>query len=106
MSYRFMRMIVFFDLPCETAENRRDYSRFRRLLIKSGFYQLQESVYCRMVINPQTGQAAMDYIRNNRPPKGVVQIMTITEKQFSKIEMITGDQHCDVLTGSEKVVIV
>ena len=36
-NYRFMRILVFFDLPVETAKNRREYSRFRRFLIKEGF---------------------------------------------------------------------
>ena len=38
MSYRFMRMIIFFDLPTETPTDRKNYSRFRKTLIKNGFY--------------------------------------------------------------------
>jgi len=51
VSYRFMRILVFFDLPVTTAENRRDYTRFRKFLIKNGFIMLQESVYARMALN-------------------------------------------------------
>lgn len=29
-----MRIIVFFDLPTETAENKRHYREFRKFLIK------------------------------------------------------------------------
>ena len=106
MSNRFMRLLVFFDLPVETAENRRDYNRFRRTLIKSGFYMLQESVYVRMIITPQAGQAIMDIVRRNRPPKGLVQTLSVTEKQFAKMEIITGEYHCDVLTGTDRVVFI
>ena len=35
MSYRFMRMLVMFDLPTETPEDRRAYRRFRKTLIES-----------------------------------------------------------------------
>lgn len=37
MSYRFMRVLVFFDLPTETAEERRAYRLFRKTLITNGF---------------------------------------------------------------------
>ena len=49
MSYRFMRMIVFFDLPTETPQDRREYTRFRKFLIKSGFMMMQESVYLSLI---------------------------------------------------------
>ena len=49
MSYRFMRMLVFFDLPTETAEDRRNYNRFRKYLIKNGFIMMQESVYSSVI---------------------------------------------------------
>ena len=106
MSYRFMRVMVFFDLPTETSEDRREYNRFHRLLIKNGFLMMQESVYCRMLLTPGAGQSVMDTVRKHRPPHGTVQVMTVTEKQFAKIEMITGEYHTEVLTGDERVVIL
>ena len=51
MNYRYMRLIVFFDLPVLTAANRRDYYLFRKYLIKSGFLMMQESVYSKLVQN-------------------------------------------------------
>ena len=44
MSYRFMRVFVFFDLPVAGLENRRNYTKFRKFLIKNGFIMMQESV--------------------------------------------------------------
>ena len=32
--FRFMRMIVFFDLPTLTNEDKRNYRKFRKALIK------------------------------------------------------------------------
>ena len=37
MSYRYMRILVFFDLPTKTSKERNEYTRFRKYLIKSGF---------------------------------------------------------------------
>lgn len=106
MSYRFMRMLVFFDLPTETAEDRRNYRRFRKLLIDSGFIMMQESVYCKLLVNTSAERAAVDNIRKNRPSKGVVQLLTITEKQFSKIEYISGEFTTDVVNTDERLVII
>lgn len=99
-----MRMMVFFDLPTESGADRREYRRFRKLLIKNGFLMLQESVYCKLLLN-STAQATMtELLRRHRPPSGIVQVMTVTEKQFSKIEYITGTAHSDVVDTDERLV--
>ena len=46
-----MRMLVMFDLPVETAKQRKDYAAFRKFLIKSGFLMMQESIYSKIVQN-------------------------------------------------------
>ncbi len=48
MSYRFMRVLVFFDLPVQTSEDMKNYRLFRKKILKNGFFMMQESVYCRM----------------------------------------------------------
>lgn len=106
MSYRFMRVIVFFDLPTETLENKREYRKFRKALIKNGFLMMQESVYCRMLLTPSAGRAVLDAIRKNRPPQGIVQIMTVTEKQFAGMEYITGVHHSEVIDSDERLIIL
>ena len=42
-----MWVVAMFDLPVETQQNRRDYARFRKALLKDGFMMLQFSVYAR-----------------------------------------------------------
>ena len=106
MSYRFMRVLVFFDLPTETLENKREYRRFRRILIKNGFLMMQESVYCRMLLTPSAGKAVLDVIRKNRPAEGIVQIMTVTEKQFAAMEYVTGEHHSEVIDSDERLIIL
>ena len=106
MSYRFMRVLVFFDLPTETLENKREYRRFRRTLIKNGFLMMQESVYCRMLLTPSAGRAVLDIIRKNRPAEGIVQIMTVTEKQFAAMEYVTGEHHSEVIDSDERLIIL
>ena len=106
MSYRFMRTIVFFDLPMETAEDKREYRKFRQFLIKNGFVMMQKSVSCRMLINAAAEPFVLETIRKNKPANGLTQILSITEKQFSKIEIITGDCKSDVITTDERLLIL
>lgn len=106
MSYRFMRIIVFFDLPTETAADRREYRTFRKLLIKNGFVMMQESVYCRMVLNGSVQKSVFDVIRKNKPKKGIVQMLTVTEKQFTSMAYITGASKTDVIDTDERLVIL
>ena len=75
-----------FDLPVETTAQRREYTKFRKYLIKNGFLMMQESIYCRLAQNSSAADFLVDNVRKNKPPEGLVQALTITEKQFGKIE--------------------
>lgn len=105
MSYRFMRVIVFFDLPTVSAEDRREYAKFRKFLIKGGFLMMQESVYTKMALNKTVADSIVEGVKRNKPPKGLVQLMTITEKQFNRIEYVCGEFVSDVLCTDERLVI-
>lgn len=106
MSYRFMRALVFFDLPTETHEDRRNYRLFRKTLIKNGFVMLQESVYTRMLLTPSAEKAALDTVRQARPPRGTVISLTVTEKQFAKMEFMSGGFTTDVVDSDQRLVIL
>lgn len=106
MSYRFMRVIVFFDLPVLTESNRREYRIFRKLLIKSGFMMVQESVYCKLAQNSSVADIMVDNIKKNKQPEGLVQVLRVTEKQYNKMDFIVGEKTGDVLTTTERLVIL
>lgn len=101
-----MRVIVFFDLPTETNEDKRNYRKFRQILIKNGFIMMQESVYCRMLITPTAEASLIDTLRKNKPPHGIVQILTVTEKQFAKMEFIVGESKSDIIDTDERIVVI
>lgn len=48
MSSRFMRMVVMFDLPVETREQRKIATKFRKYLLDEGYVMMQFSVYYRI----------------------------------------------------------
>lgn len=106
MSYRFMRVIVMFDLPVVTASERREYTRFRKYLIKNGYLMLQESIYCKLAQNTTAADGLIQNIRKNKPQEGLVQVLKITEKQYAKMEYIIGTSKSEVYDGDERLVIL
>ena len=88
-----MRIIVMFDLPVVYISDRREYNKFRKYLIKNGFFMMQESVYCKLAQNSTAADLIIDNIRKNKPLSGLVQALKITEKQFSKIDYIVGEKN-------------
>ena len=104
--FRFMRMLVFFDLPTLTNEDKRNYRQFRKLLIKNGFIMLQESVYCKMMTSPSLENSIKTLIHKNKPPQGVVQTLTVKEKQFVKMDYVVGEYTGDVIDTEERLIIL
>lgn len=106
MSYRYMRILVFFDLPVNTTEERRAYTKFRKFLIKNGFLMLQESVYCKLALNSTAASAIIEQVHKNSPTQGLVQLLTVTEKQYAKMDLIIGETKSEVLDSDERLVIL
>lgn len=104
MSYRFMRVIVFFDLPMENGQDRREYAVFRRFLIKSGFVMMQKSVYSKLALTQTAADAIMEAVRKKKPARGTIQALMVTEKQYGRIEYIIGAHTGDVLDTDERFV--
>lgn len=102
-----MRIVIFFDLPVNTALQRKEYRRFRKFLIQEGYLMLQESVYIKLVVDDGNMGRAMIRLRNHRPREGLVQALKVTEKQFVSMENITGKRAAyDELDTLENLVIL
>ncbi len=106
MSFRFMRVIVFFDLPSVSFEEKRSYTKFRKYLLKNGFLMLQESVYTKLALNQTVADGVIKALKANKPEKGIVQMLCITEKQFSKMEYVVGMKQSNVIDSTERFIIL
>ena len=100
-----MRVLVLFDLPMESSQEKREYAHFRKFLIKNGFLMLQKSVYSKLALNGTAANVIMDSVRRNKPAYGLVQMLAITEKQFSRMEFVLGQSHSEVLDSTERLVV-
>ncbi len=76
--------LFMFDLPVVTKKQRHDATRFRLLLIDLGWQRAQLSVYVRYVPTGMSVVHEVATMRSQLPPEGRVEIVAITDRQWSK----------------------
>ncbi|MDD8049434.1 MAG: CRISPR-associated endonuclease Cas2 [Thomasclavelia sp.] len=101
-----MRIIVFFDLPTLTYKEQKDYRHFRKRLINNGFLMMQESVYCKLALNSSIVKAETEKLEKYKPKKGIIQVLVITEKQFSSMKYLLGKKTTNVNDSKERLVVI
>lgn len=105
--YKIMRLILFFDLPMTTKEDRRIYANFRKFLINNGFSRIQFSVYVKVFPNRISMTQYIDTLRNNVPAKGSIRVMGVTNKQYERMIIMVGDKTIqeEILTEDPLVIL-
>ena len=88
--YRTMWIMVFFDLPTDTKKDRKAYTKFRKALIKDGFTMFQFSIYIRHCSSKENRNVHIKRVKRILPEKGVIGIMSVTDKQFGMMEIYDG----------------
>ncbi|MGX7334652.1 CRISPR-associated endonuclease Cas2 [Dolosigranulum pigrum] len=106
MSYRFMRMLVMFDMPTETANDRKAYRQFRKFLINEGFIMHQFSVYTKILLNNTAKNAMVKRLEANTPKNGHITALTVTEKQFSRMIYLSGTQDKRVAQSDQRLIFL
>lgn len=89
---KFMRMLIFFDLPVKTKEMMKQANKFRKLLLNNGFQMLQLSVYSRIIRNDCNVEKYLQNLKKHIPPYGSVRVLTVTEKQYASMEILVGEK--------------
>jgi CRISPR-associated protein Cas2 len=103
---RFMRVIVMFDLPTLTSEQKREYRRFRKWLIEDGFVMMQMSIYSKIVLNENSAKLLTKRVDEVKAKEGVIQILVLTEKQYNNIEYVQGEDKSEVINTMDRVVFL
>lgn len=88
--YRIMWVMVFFDLPTETKKEKKAYVAFRKNLQRDGFAMFQFSIYVRHCASSENAAVHIKRVKSFLPDKGIVGIMSVTDKQFAQIEIFYG----------------
>lgn len=101
-----MRLMIMFDLPMETAVERKEYRQFRNDLINEGFLMIQYSVYERVCLSRKTALFLENRIKHFLPEHGTVQSLLVTEKQYNSMHFLIGQSVQDIRNTSDRTVIL
>ena len=48
----------------------------------------------------------MQGVRDKKPHKGLVQMVTVTEKQFARMEFVLGEFKSEIISSDQRLVII
>ena len=101
-----MRMILMFDMPVDTTEERKAYRKFRKFLIDEGFIMHQFSIYSKLLLNNSANNAMIERLKTRNPKKGNITLLTVTEKQFSRMIYLNGEHDTSVANSDARLVFL
>lgn len=83
-------LIVTFDLPVGTKEQRKRATDFRGFLLDDGFQMVQWSVYARPCVSFARQVTHLERVKQNLPPEGNVRAIFVTRAQWERSFVIQG----------------
>jgi CRISPR-associated protein Cas2 len=90
--YKAMWLLAMFDLPVDKPEFRREYTQFRKALLKDGFTMLQYSIYVHYVRSEESEEVHRRRVSRELPSHGQVRVISVTDRQFEKMEVYVGQK--------------
>jgi CRISPR-associated protein Cas2 len=87
-----MWLIVLYDLPTETAQQRKKAAKFHKDLQSLGFSMFQFSVYVRNSASGEYLAVNKNQVKSLMPDEGAVAIIELTDRQFANIEIFIGQK--------------
>ncbi|WP_434580676.1 CRISPR-associated endonuclease Cas2 [Sulfurimonas sp. NW15] len=94
-SFRVMWLMIMFDLPTKSKKDKKRYHWFHKELEKEGYMMLQYSVYGKIFASSDSAKYGKKRIKDfvDRNIKhGNIRILMFTDKQFSSMEIIIGEE--------------
>ena len=103
--YKFMWVMVLFDLPTATPKERKSYTDFRGFLLDNSFEMAQYSVYVRHTNGKDAIKAIICKVEAAMPPEGKVDILQFTDKQYENIVCLRGTRRAESPKNPEQLVM-
>lgn len=86
-------LLVMFDLPVITKQQRKAAADFRNWLLDDGYFMVQYSVYARACVDLDRMEKHRSRLGNCVPVAGNVRILFLTDWQWTKGECIVGKDY-------------
>ena len=90
MSIEYIGLLMY-DMPMQTDVEILEYKNFRKKLIEKGYYQLQKSVYIVRSKTKEKIELAEKQLTMLAPKNSSIRSIILTEEQFQKMKVISGD---------------
>jgi CRISPR-associated protein Cas2 len=93
--YRMAWVLVFFDLPVGTPEERKAATNFRKDLIHDGYMMVQFSVYARPCGTADRVETQVRRLKSRIPSKGEVRGLMISDAQWGRMIVMRSQQRTE-----------
>lgn len=90
--YRMAWVLVFFDLPVGSPEERKAATNFRKDLIHDGYMMVQFSVYARPCGTADRVETQVRRLKSKIPAKGEVRGLMISDAQWGRMIVMRSKQ--------------
>ena len=100
-----MRIIVMFDLPVVTENERRIATKFRKFLLDDGFIMMQFSVYSRICKNNDDLNKHISRLKTNAPTTGNIRLIQVTENQYNNMLMFSGEKQQEEKISIDNLIV-
>lgn len=75
-------------------------------MLSEGFIMHQFSVYSKLLLNNTASQAMLGRLKVNNPKKGMVTLLTITEKQFARMVYLNGERDVSIANSDQRIIFL
>ena len=76
----------------KTGKERKEYTIFRKEIIKRGYYQIQKSVYIVSTSTKEKLNVIEKQLSMLVPSNSYVRTLTLTDDQFNKMKILSGEK--------------
>lgn len=90
--YRMAWVLVFFDLPVGSKDERNAATRFRKELIEDGYFMVQFSVYARPCGSADRVETMVRRLKQKIPASGEVRGLMISDAQWARMIIIRNEK--------------
>ena len=101
-----MWILVFFDLPVGSKQQRKKATRFRKFLLDDGYFMLQWSVYARICRGQDGVDKYLSHLQGNLPKEGNIRALQVTDRQYSRMKTLIGKVSKDEKEVGKQLVLL
>lgn len=107
-AYRFMWLMIMFDMPTDTKKARKKYRYLRNKLLKEGYMMMQYSIYIRSFHSYESALSGKKKIKSfiaSNTVKGKIRLIVFTDKQFANMDIIVGTKSEDEKNAPKQLLL-